>query len=182
VSRQFEAPIGIFYQRAHRYSIDMSAARTPPEDGREQPARTTADKLLVILLRYVLGIPGLLALVAVFMPMSWMAAAHRRLGLGEMPDAPIVEYLARSLSAFYALLGALCLLAASDLERYRPLARCLGIALALLGLALLGVDIAADLPPWWIALEGPRGIGLGALVYFLARPTYRGKCADWPAR
>jgi len=144
-----------------------------PADGQEQPVLSLSDRLLVILLRYVLGIPGLLALIAVFMPMSWMSAAHRRLGLGEMPDAPIVEYLARSLSAFYALLGAICLFAAADLARYRPLARFLGLVLALLGVILLGVDVAADLPWWWLALEGPRAIVLGAVIYFLVRAGHR---------
>jgi hypothetical protein len=57
---------------------------------------TKSDKVLVILFRYLLGIGSLFALVPVFMPMSWMAAAHRWLGLGEMPTGPIVEYLARS--------------------------------------------------------------------------------------
>jgi hypothetical protein len=133
---------------------------------------TTSDKLLVILLRYVLGLPGLLALVAVFMPVSWLAAAHRCLGLGEMPHGPVFEYLARSLSAMYAMFGAVCLLAATDLERYRPMARLLGVAFGLLGLVLVGVDVAAGLPWWWIALEGPRGVGLGALIYFLARPAH----------
>ena len=80
---------------------------------------TKADKALVILLRFV-GVGALFALVAVFMPLSWMATTHRWLGLGEMPTASVVEYLARSVSAFYALLGALCLVVAADLERYRP--------------------------------------------------------------
>jgi hypothetical protein len=88
---------------------------------------TRADTALVLLLRFV-GVTALFALVAVFMPVSWMAATHRWLGLGETPTAPVVEYLARSLSAFYALLGALCLVMASDLERYRPLVRFLGVA------------------------------------------------------
>jgi hypothetical protein len=65
--------------------------------------------VLVILLRYFLRIPGLFGLDAVFVPLSWMDATHRWLGLGEMPTAPVVEYLARSVSAFYAVLGALCL-------------------------------------------------------------------------
>ena len=64
--------------------------------------------------------PGsLFALVPVVMPWSWMAATHRWLGLGEMPTTPVVEYLARSLSAFYALVGALCLAMASDLRHKR---------------------------------------------------------------
>ena len=74
---------------------------------------TTADKVLVVLLR-CLGVGSLFALVPVVMPFSWMAATHRWLGLGEMPTGPVVEYLARSLSAFYALFGALCL------ERHGP--------------------------------------------------------------
>jgi hypothetical protein len=69
---------------------------------------TRADKALAIFLR-CLGVGSLFALVAVVMPFSWMVAAHRWLGLGEMPSCPVVEYLARSVSAFYALFGALCL-------------------------------------------------------------------------
>ena len=84
-----------------------------------------SDKALVVLLRIV-GVGALFALLAVVMPVSWMAATHGWLGLGEMPTGPVVEYLARSLSAFYAIMGALCLVLATDLERYRPLVRFLG--------------------------------------------------------
>jgi hypothetical protein len=52
-----------------------------------------------------------------------------------MPTGPVVEYLARSLSAFYALVGALCLVVAAALERYRPLVRFLGVAFALMSLS-----------------------------------------------
>jgi hypothetical protein len=132
---------------------------------------TEADKVLVKLLRCV-GVTALFALVAVFMPLSWMAAGHRWLGLGEMPTAPVVEYLARSVSAFYAFTGALCLLVAADLERYRPLVRFLGMAFALMSVVLLGVDLAAGMPWWWTAFEGPPGVIFGALVSFLARPMH----------
>src|SRR5690349_9468991 len=97
---------------------------------------TRADKAMVLLLRFV-GVGAMLALLAVFMPSSWMAATHRWLGLGEMPTGPVVEYLARSLSACYAVIGALCLVLAADLERYRPLARFLGVAFALVSAVLL---------------------------------------------
>ncbi len=115
---------------------------------------TTADKAVVLLLR-ILGVGSLFALVPVFMPFSWMAATHRWLGLGEMPAAPVEEYLARSVSAFYALVGALCLVLASDLGRYRPLVQFLGVAFALMGLVFLWVDLAAGMPWWWTASEGP---------------------------
>src|SRR5215472_5568083 len=121
---------------------------------------TKSDKALVLLLRLV-GVGALFALVAVFMPVSWMAATHRWLGLGEMPTGPVVEYLARSLSAFYALIGAVCLVLASDLERYRPLVRFLGAAFVPMGIVFLGVDLAAGMPWWWSASEGPGFVVLG---------------------
>jgi hypothetical protein len=132
---------------------------------------TKSDKALVILLRIV-GVPALFALVAVVMPTSWMAATHRWLGLGEMPTGPVVEYLARSLSAFYALFGAVCLVVAADLERYRPLVRFLGVVFALMSMVLLGVDLAAGMPWWWSASEGPGGVVFGVLLFFLARPGH----------
>jgi hypothetical protein len=132
---------------------------------------TKTDKALVILLRFV-GVGSLFALVPVFMPLSWMAATHRWLGLGEMPTAPIVEYLARSLSAFYALVGALCLMVAADLERYRPLVQFLGLAIVLMSVVALGVDLAVGMPWWWSASEGPGGVVLGALMFILARPPH----------
>jgi hypothetical protein len=131
---------------------------------------TRADKLVVVLLR-VLGVGSLFALGAVVMPTSWMAATHRWLGLGEMPAGPVVEYLARTLSAFYAFTGAVCLVVASDLGRYRPLARFLGVAFALMGVAFFAVDLWAGLPWWWTAFEGPPTVAVGALLYWLAGPT-----------
>src|SRR6516225_1060667 len=106
---------------------------------------TKADRALVMLLRFV-GVPALFALVAVFMPVSWMVATHRWLGLGEMPTAPVEEYLARSVSAFYAVMGALCLVLTTDLERYRPLVRFLGLVFALMSVVVLGIDVAAGMP------------------------------------
>jgi hypothetical protein len=46
---------------------------------------TKSDKALVILLR-ILGVMALCALVAVVMPVSWIAATHRWLG-GELADS-----------------------------------------------------------------------------------------------
>lgn len=129
---------------------------------------TLTDKALIVLLR-IFGVTALFALVAVVMPLSWMTATHRWLGLGEMPTAPIVGYLARSLSAFYAFFGALCLLLSANLERYRPLIRQLGVLIALMGVISLGIDMWEAMPWWWTAQEGPPEIVFGALISFLAR-------------
>ena len=67
----------------------------------------------------------LLALPAVFMPVEWMAAIHRWLGLGELPATPLVEYLARSTSALYVLLGSLFFVIAGDLRRYAAIVKLL---------------------------------------------------------
>ena len=74
--------------------------------------------------------------------------------------------------ALFALAGALCLVVAADLERYRPLVRFLGVAFALMSVALLGVDLAAGMPWWWSASEGPGGVVFGALLFVLARPAH----------
>jgi hypothetical protein len=143
----------------------------PLDDGHGKLAMPQSDKVLAFLLRFV-GVGALFALIAVFMPLSWMATTHRWLGLGDMPTGPVVEYLARSLSAFYAVMGALCLVVASDLERYRPLVRFLGVAFALMSVVLLGVDLTAGMPWWWTASEGPGGVVFGALLFLLAHPAH----------
>jgi hypothetical protein len=131
-----------------------------------------SDKTLLVFLLWFMGVSALFAVVAVFMPMSWMAATHHWLGLGEMPTDPIVEYLARSLSAFYCFFGSLCLLAASDLDRYRPLVRLLGLAFLMMGMVFTWIDLAVGMP-WWLAVfEGPPQIGLGIVFLFLTRPAY----------
>ena len=78
------------------------------------------ERILRILLRVAGGLP-LTALLAVVMPTEWMDATHRWLGLGELPRAPIVEYLTRSLSLLYAVFGALWLYMSTDVRRYAPL-------------------------------------------------------------
>ena len=88
--------------------------------------------LLLLLLRF-LGVVALSALVGVLMPTSWMVVTHRWMGLGEMSTHPVVEYLARSLSAFHVFLGALCLVLASNVERYLSLIGFLGVVFFLGG-------------------------------------------------
>ena len=69
-------------------------------------------------------------------------------------------------------MGALCLVLTTDLERYRPLVRFLGVAFALMSLVLLGVDLVAGMPWWWSASEGPGGVVFGALLFVLARAAH----------
>ncbi len=125
------------------------------------------DRPLVIVL-WLLGVSMLLAMFAVVMPMDWMASIHRWLDLGEMPQGPIVAYLARSLSLFYAVSGVMCLLLASDVERYRPLIRRLALLMVPVGGAMLGIDLTAPMPTSWTTGEGPPLIVIALLVFYLA--------------
>jgi hypothetical protein len=133
----------------------------------------SAERWLRILLR-VGGAAACLALVAVVMPRGWMEACHKWLGLGPFPDAPIVEYLARSLSGFYAFFGGLCLLVSFDVRRHAPTITYLAVAQIVFAAALLAIDIGAGLPWYWAASEAPPGALFGAAILAL-QAVMRGK-------
>ena len=99
-----------------------------------------------------------------------MVTKHADLGLGRLPDAPIVGYLARSTSAFYAIEGGLFWVVSFDLVRYRPVVRYLGATTAVFGVVLLGVDWLEGLPLSWALWEGPFVFLFGlSILWFSAR-------------
>jgi len=126
------------------------------------------ERLLVWLLR-LFGASTLTALGAVFMPHDWMNLIHQRLGMGELPHLPIVGYLTRSISALYALHGALLIFLSVDVRRYLPLVRFLGAASVVMGVLLLGLDLAVGMPVFWTVAEGPPVVALGLVILVLAR-------------
>jgi hypothetical protein len=131
-------------------------------------ARDTRRRQLVWFLR-ILGGLDLIALLAVVMPFSAMNWMHYTIGLGEMPDAPLMGYLARSASMLYAFLGGLVLYMSFDVDRYRPVLDLIGRIVLVCGVILIGIDLAERLPLWWICLEGPTVLGLGGVLLWLLR-------------
>ena len=114
----------------------------------------------------------LLALVFVVAPRAWMEDIHAALGLGVFPDTPIVWYLARSTSAFYAMMGGLYWLASFDMGRQRRLLLFLGWWTVVLGVMLCGIDLWVGLPLSWTLSEGPVVILMGlALLYLISRTS-----------
>jgi hypothetical protein len=113
-----------------------------------------AERWLVLLLRVSAGVL-LLATAAIFLPTAWMQATHHALGLGELPDLPVIQYLTRSLSGLYAFHGLFVLYVSFDVRRYLPLIRFVSLASALGGLCLLAIDLAAGMPWFWTLGEGP---------------------------
>ena len=131
--------------------------------------RTRSEILLVWLLR-MHGAAAALAMFAVLVPAGWMAAVHREwLGLGEMPLAPVVVYLARTVSLFYAFLGAFSIYVSVDVRRFRPVVIFLGASMVVMGLILTAVIAQAGLPWWWAAGEGLAAAGIGVALLVLAR-------------
>ncbi len=128
----------------------------------------TRRRQLVWFLR-VFGGLDVMALLAVVMPFSVMNGMHHSIGLGEMPGAPLMGYLARSASMLYAFLGGLILYMSFDVERYRPLLDMTGRIVVVCGVLLIGIDVVERLPVWWICLEGPTVLGLGTVMLWLLR-------------
>ncbi len=135
---------------------------------RKQPGGHTQDESARILLRAV-GSVSLLAFPFVFVPQAWMEAIHGSLGMGELPNAPVVDYLARSTSFLYAWLGGTLWLISMDLPRYRPILRYFGLAMGLLGPVLFVIDWQSGMPMFWRVGEGPAVIIIAALMLFFSK-------------
>ena len=128
----------------------------------------SASRALVWLLR-LFGVSSLFALIFVAAPHSWMREIHAWAGLGVMPDTPVVWYLARSTSAFYAMVGGLFLVVARDLERHRQVLVYLGSSVIFLGAVLFIVDVTEGMPTSWTVWEGPFVIAFGVAILYLVR-------------
>lgn len=125
------------------------------------------EKTLIVLLR-ISAVVLLVAIVPAVMPFSWMVVIHRQLGMGELPQGPIVGYLTRSLSALYALHGALLLFLSFDVRRFLPVVKCIVLLSVAFGAGLLVLDVAVGMPPGWIIGEAPFVIVFSGVLFWLA--------------
>jgi hypothetical protein len=121
----------------------------------------------------VFAIVPMTAVFAVVLPIGVMDDIHQAIGLGRMPEGPIVEYLARSTSMFYALHGALLWYLASDLRRYRDLFRFYLWISLVFALGLFLTDLSAGLPLRWALAEGPIVAACVGLIMMLFRSAER---------
>jgi len=124
---------------------------------------TKQDRFLKLFLR-IIGSVALLALFPVVFPYSWMNAIHQWLGMGQLPPEPIVGYLARSTSAFYALLGGLFWVVSFDLHRHKMVLCYLGVVIVIFGVALFIIDLLEEMPLHWSLTEGPINVVFGVFI------------------
>jgi hypothetical protein len=125
-------------------------------------------RLLKILLR-IGGVSTGSAFLAVFLPVEWMAAIHQWLGLGEFPQGPVTQYLARSVSAFYGFHGALLLYASRDPAAHSNIIWFVAGMSMLFGVMLFAIQLHAGLPTFWVLGEGPFTTGMGVVLALLNR-------------
>jgi hypothetical protein len=109
----------------------------------------------------------LMAAMIVFLPDATIVWVHTRLGLGVFPDAPIAWYLARGLSAYYAMHGALMLFISLDVVRYLDLVRIAMRLFAVYGILMLIVDLQAPMPTFWTIAEPAFILVFSAIVLAL---------------
>lgn len=126
------------------------------------------ERILTLYLRILAGVL-LLALPTALLPFDWMDAAHRALGMGELPRAPLTGYLTRSLSLLYGFHGLLLFYLSFDVRRHLALLRYVAALSIALGVALFVVDLVQGMPWFWTAAEGPSLVAAYGLLLFLLR-------------
>ncbi len=124
------------------------------------------EKALIIILR-LSGLLLVTAFIAVFIPYETMAKIHRQIGLGNFPQLPILDYLARSVSFFYGIHGVIVLYISFDLKRYLQFLKLLCYLGFVFGIVLFIIDIKAPMPASWTFSEGPLVVSLNLVVYVL---------------
>ena len=127
-----------------------------------------AEKILVVVLR-LFAVILLLAFPCMLLPVDWMAATHRWLGLGEFPASPLVDYLTRSISFLYGFHGGLLLVISGNLRRYRGVVVYVVAMGFAFGASIIAIDIHAGLPLRWIIGEGPSILAMAAILGWLLR-------------
>ena len=113
------------------------------------------------------------AFFAVIMPYDMMAKIHQQLGLGPLPQVPILDYLARSVSLFYTMHGVIILYISFNLLKYLQFLKLLCYMSFGFGIALFFIDMNAPMPSYWANGEGPFIILLNLLVYILVLKIQR---------
>ena len=126
------------------------------------------------ILKLVLQINGAVmatALIAVFLSHDQMGAIHEWLRLEEekFPKAIIVDYLARSLSAFYAIMGILYLVLARDVRAHASVITFMAWASICFGVGSIVIDLQLGFPAWWTWGEGPFITLYGVAILWLQR-------------
>ena len=113
------------------------------------------------------GATEILAFISVVMPRAWMESAHIWLGLGVMPEGPILMFMIRQASYAYGMHGVSLWLLATDVRRYQPLIVFNAISFLLASVVFSLIDYTTGMPFWWTIVDGVGCASFGAAVLIL---------------
>ena len=129
--------------------------------------RTRDEGVAAVEMAIVLTLMMVLAFGAVFLPRSWMGAAHAWMGFAEMPEGPVFDSVMRQVSFSYGLHGVALWLIAADVVRYRPLVVLTAVGYLLAGPVFFAVDLGNGMPWSWMAGNGGSCLLIGSLLFGL---------------
>lgn len=124
-------------------------------------------RLLETWLLRITGTVEMGAFAAVVLPREWMETGHAWLGLGEMPEGAILNFLIRQASFTYGLHGVLLWLLSSDVVRFRPLIVFTGISYVLASVVFGWIDVTAGMPWFWTLGDSGSCLAFGAVLLWL---------------
>jgi len=124
------------------------------------------DRLQSWVLRLT-GATEILAFISVVMPRAWMESAHSWLGLGVMPEGPVIMFMIRQASYAYGMHGVSLWLMATDVRRYQPLIVFNAISFLLASIVFSVIDYTTGMPFWWTIVDGFGCASFGAAVLIL---------------
>ena len=107
--------------------------------------------------------------MAVVMPRAWHVATHAVLGLGDFPEAPIAEYLARGMSGMCGFYGLLLIYLANDVRKHLRLIVWQAIALTSISLLATLSQPRSGMPGWWLYGDLLSVAAFSAITIVLAR-------------
>jgi hypothetical protein len=114
----------------------------------------------------------LAAAPAVVMPTAWMRAIAAWHAV-EVPEAPLVEYLTRSMSALYVMFGVTYWYMSCDVRRYLPLLRFSIWVMFAFDATVIVLDVLIPMPILWTAGEAVALTGWTLLFWWLVRRVER---------
>jgi hypothetical protein len=117
----------------------------------------------------LVGVVQSAAVIAVFMPHSWMDLCSRLMGVDSLPTGSLPNYLARLSSAMYVVHGTMLIITAWNLPLVLPIVIPFARLTIVLGGIMLWIDIAERMPIVWTLFETIALVVSGGLTEYLAR-------------
>ena len=126
-------------------------------------------QLLLVWMLRLSGSIEILAFISVVMPRSWMEISHEWLGMGTMPEGPLIMFMIRQASYAYGMHGVSMWILASDVVRFRPLIVFNGVAFLLAAPVFFLIDYTSGVPLWWTIFDSIACGSIGAALLLLTR-------------